>query len=117
VGYLIFHILSLYTCIQCAFLSFIPRQVDDPTGYLHAAADKAIESLQSRMTGFDGQQSHEVAQVIVNVAHLGMEARKVTDVPFSVGTNRKTQALISSVRKNPTGMFVSSSVVMVAFMG
>jgi hypothetical protein len=75
---------------------------------LHAAADKAIESLQSRMTGFDGQQSHEVAQVIVNVAHLGMEARKVTDVPFSVGTNRKTQALISSVRKNPTGLLLWS---------
>jgi hypothetical protein len=77
--------------------------VDDPTGYLHAAADKAIANLEARMSGFDGQQSQEVAQVIVNVAHLGMEARKVTDVPFSVGTNRRTQALITSVRTNPTG--------------
>jgi len=79
------------------------REVDDPTGYLHAAADKAIANLESRMSGFEGQQSHEVARVIVNVAHIGMDARKVTDVPFSVGTNRKTQALISSVRTNPTG--------------
>ena len=80
------------------------QQVDDPTGYLHAAADKAVATLQSRLAGFDGQHSQEVAQVIVNVALIGLEARKVTDVPFSVGTNRRTQALIASVRQNPTGM-------------
>ena len=55
------------------------------------------------MNSFEGQNSQEVAQVIVNVALLGMDAKKVTEVPFSVGTNRKTQSLISSVRKNPTG--------------
>jgi hypothetical protein len=89
-------------------------QVDDPTGYLHTAADKAIANLESRMkNGFDSQQSQEVAQVIVNVAHLGMEARKVTDVPFSVGTNRRTQALISSVRTNPTGRYFMRDVTAV----
>lgn len=87
-------------------------QVDDPTGYLHAAADKAVANLAARMTGSDGQLSQEVAQVIVNVAHLGMSSKKVSDVPFSVGTNRRTQAVITSVRTNPTGNCSHSLIVL-----
>lgn len=79
------------------------RKVQDKTGYLNVAADNAVSRLKSRMSSLEAQTSDEVARVVVNVAYIGMEARKITDVPFSVGSNQKTQATINQVRKNPTG--------------
>ncbi|CAE7690893.1 unnamed protein product, partial [Symbiodinium microadriaticum] len=50
-----------------------------------------------------GQTSEEVAKVIVNVAILGCEAKKPSDVPFNIGTNHRTQALINDIKRYPTG--------------
>eukprot|EP00602_Paraphysomonas_sp_CaronLab_P000829 CAMPEP_0185029196 /NCGR_PEP_ID=MMETSP1103-20130426/15352_1 /TAXON_ID=36769 /ORGANISM="Paraphysomonas bandaiensis, Strain Caron Lab Isolate" /LENGTH=270 /DNA_ID=CAMNT_0027563851 /DNA_START=192 /DNA_END=1004 /DNA_ORIENTATION=+ len=79
------------------------REPEDPTGYLASLADRNIASLASRIRSDEGQSSEEVARVVVNVAILGQEAKKPSDVPLNIGTNHKTQALIDTVKRHPTG--------------
>ncbi len=43
----------------------------------------------------DGQSSEEIARVILNLIIIGKEAQKPSDIPFNIGTNRKTQVCLT----------------------
>ena len=77
---------------------------DDQDGkYLERFTQTMVDSLNSRMKSGEAQDQEEVARVIVNLAHMKDDARKIVEVPFNIGTNQASQGVIEAVRKNPTG--------------
>ena len=80
------------------------RQVQhDPTGYLQALTNRMIAGLAHRTNSAEGQTSHELATLIVNVASMKLKAKRMTDIPFNIGSNYDSQNLLAEVRKLPTG--------------
>jgi NAD(P)-dependent dehydrogenase (short-subunit alcohol dehydrogenase family) len=78
------------------------RQVQDPTGYLQTLTQRMIAGLSHRIST-EGQTPQEVGQVVVNLANLRIKSSRLTDVPFNIGSNFDSQALVGEVRKHPTG--------------
>lgn len=80
------------------------RQVkNDPTGYLQAFTNRMIAGLSHRTNSAEGQTSEELATLIVNVASMKLKAKRMTDIPFNIGSNYDSQNLLAEVRKQPTG--------------
>ena len=79
------------------------RDIDDNTGYLKYVADKAVSNLENRMNSPEAQTPENVASVVVNVYRLYLEAKRMEDVPFNVGTSTQSMAILEHVRKFPTG--------------
>ena len=80
------------------------RQVThDETGYLQALTSRMIAGLNHRIQSNEGQSSEELATLIVNIAHLKLKTKRLTDVPFNIGSNYDSQNLLAEVRKLPTG--------------
>jgi NAD(P)-dependent dehydrogenase (short-subunit alcohol dehydrogenase family) len=78
------------------------RQVaNDETGYLQSLTNRMIAGLNLRIQ--HGQRADELATLIVNVATMKLRARRLTDVPFNIGSNYDSQGLLAEVRKLPTG--------------
>ena len=51
------------------------------------------------MTGAEAQSSDEVAQVILNLVKIKMEAKQISDIPFNFGTSRFSQVI--SFQRSP----------------
>lgn len=80
------------------------RQVtDDETGYLQALTQRMIGGMNARIQSNEGQSSEELATLIVNVASMKLKAKRLTDIPFNIGSNYDSQKLLAEVRKLPTG--------------
>jgi len=79
------------------------RQVEDPTGYLDFVTQRAITSLNERFESKEAVDADTVGMIVVNVAKIGLERRHVVDVPFNVGTNRQSMAILEHLRHHPTG--------------
>jgi short-subunit dehydrogenase len=80
------------------------RLLDDETGdYLHVFTDRIIAGLNYRMQSAEGQSSAELGQLLVNLVHLKENARRITDIPFNIGSNRDSQKMLEELRKYPTG--------------
>lgn len=75
----------------------------DETGYLQALTQRMIGGLNARIQSKDGQSSEELATLIVNVATMKLKAKRLTDIPFNIGSNYDSQKLLAEVRKLPTG--------------
>lgn len=75
----------------------------DDNNYLAGFTQLMVDTLNQRMKTGDAQDQDSVARVIVNVAHMKKEARKLVEVPFNIGTNQASQGVIEAVRSNPTG--------------
>jgi hypothetical protein len=46
--------------------------------------------MTKRVDMADTQKVDEVAQVVVNLVHIKLTARKISDVPFNIGNNPLT---------------------------
>lgn len=79
------------------------RQVEDPTGYVDFITQRAISSLNERFESKEAVDPDTVGMIVVNVAKIGLERRHVVDVPFNVGTNRQSMAILEHLRHHPTG--------------
>ena len=71
--------------------------------YLTGFTKLMVDTLNQRMKSGEAQDQESVARVIVNVAHMKKDARKLVEVPFNIGTNQASQGVIEAVRSNPTG--------------
>lgn len=72
--------------------------------YLQALTQRMISSLNARMQiDQGGQSSDELARLIVNVATLKLKTKRLTDVPFNIGSTFNSQQILQEVRKLPTG--------------
>ena len=71
--------------------------------YLAGFTKLMVDTLNQRMKSGEAQDQESVARVIVNVAHMKKDARKLVEVPFNIGTNQASQGVIEAVRSNPTG--------------
>lgn len=76
---------------------------DDNSDYLQVLTSGMIAGLNHRMQGPEAQTSEELAHVLVNLVTLKLQAKRITDVPFNIGSNKDSQNLIEQVRKQPTG--------------
>ena len=63
---------------------------------------RMVAGLNTRIQN-DGQPSEEVATLIVNLVTLKLKAKRLTDVPFNIGSNYDSQSLLSELRRQPTG--------------
>ena len=79
------------------------REIDDKTGYLKYVAEKAVSNLENRMNSPEAQTPADVAYVVVNVYRLYLDAKRMEDVPFNVGTSTQSMAILEHVKKFPTG--------------
>jgi short-subunit dehydrogenase len=77
--------------------------IDDVDGFLKGYTDKMITSLNRRMQSTEAQSSEDVARVVLNIVKLRFESKVLREVPFNFGSSRDSQAVIESVRTNPTG--------------
>jgi NADP-dependent 3-hydroxy acid dehydrogenase YdfG len=75
----------------------IPGDEEEDNSYLARFTQTMVDSLNTRMKGQDAQDQEEVARVIVNMAHMRKDARKLVEVPFNIGTNRASQGVIEAV--------------------
>lgn len=71
--------------------------------YLQKYTDGMIAGLNYRMQSKEAQTAEDVATLLVNLAHMKNRAKRITDVPFNIGSNRDSQSILEDVRKNPTG--------------
>lgn len=62
-----------------------------------------IAGLNARISGSEGQTAEDVAQVVVNVAELKGRAKRLTDVPFNIGSSADSSKLLQEIRRQPTG--------------
>ena len=76
---------------------------NDETGYLQALTQRMIAGLNHRIQSNEGQSSEELATLIVNVASMKLKAKRITDIPFNIGSNYDSQNLLAELRKQPTG--------------
>ena len=80
------------------------RQVPNDEGnYLQTLTQRMIAGLNHRINSNEGQTSAELATLIVNLARMKLTAKRMTDVPFNIGSNYDSQNLLAEVRKFPTG--------------
>jgi hypothetical protein len=89
----------------------IPGDDEEDDSYLTRFTQTMVDSLNTRMKGPDAQDQEEVARVIVNMAHMRREARKLVEVPFNIGTNRASQGVIEAV----CVLFCCCSAVLLSF--
>ncbi|RYH29560.1 SDR family oxidoreductase [archaeon] len=73
------------------------------SSYLQKYTDGIIAGLNYRMQSKEAQTADEVATLLVNLAHMKSRAKRITDIPFNIGSNRDSQGILEDVRKNPTG--------------
>ncbi len=71
--------------------------------YLQSLTSRMVLGLQARMNGPDGQSSEEVAKLVSNLVALRRKAKRLTDVPFNIGSSYFSQQLLEEVRVQPTG--------------
>lgn len=76
---------------------------DESFDYLQIITGGMVAGLEHRMKSPDAQSSEEFAHVLVNLVNLKLAAKRVTDVPFNIGSNRDSQSLLEQVKKIPTG--------------
>ena len=81
------------------------RQVErDPGNYLQTLTDRMIAGLNMRIhQSADGQTAEDLGKLVVNVASLRLKSKRLTDVPFNIGSNYDSSQLLQEVRKQPTG--------------
>lgn len=79
------------------------REVDDKDEFLQLLTDRMIAGLRHRLQGPDGQPVEEIGHLLVNLIMLRIGAKRLTDVPFNIGSNHDSQHLLEEVRVNPTG--------------
>ncbi len=80
------------------------RAAEDEHGYLQGLTSRMVLGLQARIASADvGQSSEEVAHLIVKLAALKLATKRLTDVPFNIGSSLDSQHLLEEVRVNPTG--------------
>lgn len=79
------------------------RTVDDKDEYLQLLTDRIIAGLRHRLLGPDGQPVEEIGHLLMNLIMLRISAKRLTDVPFNIGSNHDSQHLLEEIRVNPTG--------------
>lgn len=80
------------------------RQIpNDETGYLKALINRLIKGLEQRIQSPEGQTGGDVAKLLVNIAGLKIKAKRLTDVPFNIGSSMDSQKILEEVKKQPTG--------------
>ncbi len=78
--------------------------IDDETfDYFHVITSGMISGLNHRLHSAEAQSSEEFAHVLVNIVNLKLASKRITDVPFNIGSNRESQSLLEQVKKLPTG--------------
>lgn len=65
--------------------------------------DRIILGLTDRINGAEGQSAQTVGNLIVNIAYTKLNAKRLTDVPFNIGSSFDSQSLLQEVRRQPTG--------------
>lgn len=76
---------------------------DESFDYLQVITSGMVAGLNQRMNSAEAQTSEDFAHVLVNIVNLKLASKRVTDVPFNIGSNRDSQALLEQVKKLPTG--------------
>lgn len=76
---------------------------DDSAAYLKMYTDGMIAGLQYRMDSPEAQTSQEIGQLLVNLATLKANSKRITDIPFNIGSNLDSQKILEEVRVHPTG--------------
>ena len=83
--------------------SRVPPGDPEDFQYLVQLTDRFVSSLAKRIELKDTQSVDDVALVLNNLVHIKLTARKVSDVPFNIGTNLASQKIIETVRRDPIG--------------
>lgn len=76
---------------------------DDSGEYLHQFTDRIVAGLNYRMQSAEAQTSEEIGQLLVNLVALKLSSKRITDVPFNIGSNRDSQKMLEELKKYPTG--------------
>jgi NAD(P)-dependent dehydrogenase (short-subunit alcohol dehydrogenase family) len=79
------------------------REVEDSDEYLQLLTDRMIAGLRYRLNGPDAQPAAEIGHLLANLLTLRLNAKRLTDVPFNIGSTHDSQRLLEEVRVNPTG--------------
>ncbi len=83
--------------------SRIPPGNPEDFKYLEQLTDRFVSAMTKRVDLKDTQSVDDVAMVVSNLVHMKLMAKKVSDVPFNIGTNLASQKIIETVRKDPIG--------------
>lgn len=76
---------------------------DANSDYLQVLTSGMVAGLNHRMQTEEAQTSEDLAHVLVNLVNLKQQSKRITDIPFNIGSNKDSQNLIEQVRKQPTG--------------
>lgn len=79
------------------------REVEDKDEYLQTLTDRMIAGLKHRLQGSEGQPVEAIGHLLGNLIMLRINAKRLTDVPFNIGSNHDSQHLLEEIRVNPTG--------------
>jgi short-subunit dehydrogenase len=71
--------------------------------YLSTLNKMVVASLNRRLSSAEAQDSEDTAIVIVHLAVMRLDSRRIEDIPFSMGTSKDSQAVLEAVKKQPTG--------------
>ena len=81
-----------------------PPTTEEPhLSYLTDLTQMVVDRLNYRMQTDEAQDSEDVAKVIAHLAIIKKDTNRLEDVPFSIGTNAESQAVLEAVKKQPTG--------------
>jgi NADP-dependent 3-hydroxy acid dehydrogenase YdfG len=78
------------------------RTLDDK-GYARTLTERLLLGLAARVSGPDAQTSDQLADHIVAIMEMRLKAKRLTDVPFNIGSTMDSQEILEDVRVNPTG--------------
>ena len=76
---------------------------EDKEGYITSVTNRLLLGLKARTQSEHGQSSESVAEHIRALIDMRFSARRITDVPFNIGSNMDSQEILQEVRVNPTG--------------
>ena len=80
-----------------------PTAEEPHLSYLTDLTQMVVDRLNHRMQTDEAQGSEDVAKIIVHLAVIKKDTSRLEDVPFSIGTNAASQAVLEAVKKQPTG--------------
>lgn len=71
--------------------------------YLQSLTDRMIAGLNHRIQSAEGQTSDDIGVLLHNLVQLRIRAKRLTDVPFNLGSGKDSQKLLEEIRVQPTG--------------
>lgn len=77
---------------------------NDPTAeYLQTFTDRMVAGLNQRMHAPGAQDVEEISQLLIKLALIKINTKRITDVPFNIASNYDSQKVLEEIRVNPTG--------------